>query len=88
LLSSEYGWTTEYILERTLHEINWRLACINKRLNNNREFEMAIRGIKPEGSEEVSNSEKKVSLTEDQKTAMDIARKKAIERKRLEFMER
>lgn len=49
---------------------------------------MAIRGIKPEGSEEVSNSEKKVSLTEDQKTAMDIARKKAIERKRLEFMER
>lgn len=42
VLSSEYGWTTEYILSRTIKEINWRMDAINDRRENQLKFEAKI----------------------------------------------
>ena len=82
LFSKEYGWTTEYIFERTLHEINWRIDRISKRLNLNRKFEMAIHGMKPivEEDEQVP-----VKLDANQEKAMKIALDRAKKRKSEEF---
>lgn len=82
LFSKEYGWTTEYIFERTLHEINWRLDRISKRLNLDRKFEMAIHGMKPITGEE---SREPVKLDADQEKAMKIALDRAKKRKAEEF---
>ena len=86
MLSSEYGWSTEYILKRTLWEMNWRIEAIINRLNLKGRFEMAIHGIKPDSSN--SDEPKNIKLTKDQEKAMEIARKRAMERKRVEFLER
>lgn len=80
LLSSEYGWSTEYIFERSLHEINWRIERISKRLNLKRKFQMNIHGMKP-----VVSEEGEIKLDDNQKKAMAIGLKRAKERKATEF---
>ena len=72
-------------MERTLFEINWRIDEIFKRLNLEREFEMAIHGISPQKR---AGEEPKRNITKDQEKAMEIALKRAKERKRVEFLNR
>lgn len=45
MLSSEYGWTTEYILSRTAREIFWRLNSIRDRVISNRKIEASLHGM-------------------------------------------
>lgn len=85
LFSSEYGWGTKKTLKLTLFELNWRLVEICKRLKLTRDFDMAIHGATPENKEQV---EAVTSLSDNQKKALDIARKRAMERKKLEFKNR
>jgi len=69
-----------------LYEIYWRLNHISKRVNNDRKFEASLQGIQLEEkgpSEE--NKKADQSLSDDQEKALEIALKKAKERKRLEF---
>ena len=85
LFSSNYGWTTEYILKLSLHEIYWRLNHIYKRLNSNRKFEASIHGIELQEPATEEKKSQKAILSNDQEKALDIALKRARERKRLEF---
>ena len=80
-MSSDYGWTTDYILTRTLFEINWRIENIIKRLNLDREFEMSVHGMKSTGTEKKADS----SLDDSQKEAMEIALLQAKKRKAEQF---
>ena len=80
LLSSEYGWKTEYIMNRPIKEIKWRVKEIGKRKNNDREFIMKINGIPVE-----KKAEKPVKLTKDQERAMELALQRAKERKAKEY---
>lgn len=44
-MSSEYGWTTDHVLDLTIYEIKWRLEHIFKRKDDERIFSMSINGI-------------------------------------------
>jgi len=50
LLSSEYGWSTEYIMSRTTKEIHWRVKRINNRNYGDAKFEAGIHGMKMKGN--------------------------------------
>lgn len=76
VLSHEYGWTTEYILSRTIKEVSWRLDRIVHRKNKDLELEAALRGVK------LKKRAKKVELSEDQASAIARAYEEARQRKR------
>jgi len=83
-LSFNYGWTTDFILNLSLHEIYWRLNKISERTNSERKFQASIHGIELE--KKVPEGQKlETKLDENQKKALDIALKRAKERKRSEF---
>jgi hypothetical protein len=52
-LSKEYGWTTEYILSRTLKEIIWRVETINSRIFNERKLNATLHGKEYKMREEI-----------------------------------
>lgn len=81
MLSSEYGWKTDYIFSLTVYEIKWRLNKIGKRINSKREFEMAIHGIKTDSKEEV----KPVKMDDKDKKIHDHALNQAMKRKKMEL---
>ena len=84
LLSAEYGWTTDNILNCSLHEIYWRLQKIGNRKNSDREFKASLHGLKLEKpKEEMKKSSQ--ALSENEKKALEIALQRAKQRKRLEF---
>jgi len=82
LLSSEYGWTTEYILNRTLVEIKWRTNAILERRNDNAIFEMKLHDKKPAGG---YSQQEPLKLDKNQEEALEIARRRAMERKAREY---
>lgn len=45
MLSSEYGWSTEYIWSRTMKEIDWRVRSILERKNLSMKFDAQIHGM-------------------------------------------
>lgn len=83
-MSSEYGWSTDYILTRTLFEIDWRIRSINKRVDNDINFQLAIRGI-PVSKKTGEKKEKNKKLTPEQEMAMEIALERAKKRKAEEY---
>jgi hypothetical protein len=86
VLSAEYGWTTDYILTRTLREIHWRLGAIARRTRSRRQdysrFHAAIHGIRLPGPVEQASpdAEPVPDLTEAQRGAMDRAKQDALAR--------
>jgi len=83
-LSFNYGWSTDHILKLSLHEIYWRLNQIAIRNNKERKFEASLHGVELQKPVE-ENKKADESLDDDQKQALNIALKRAKERKRLEF---
>jgi len=83
-LSNEYGWTTEYILSRTMREIYFRIMAINKRHRSKYKFEAALHGASFDSPTSDLNEEKE--LTPKQQLALDVAMKQAQERKQREFI--
>tara|TARA_R100001509_G_scaffold165036_1_gene144828 strand:+ start:2208 stop:2423 length:216 start_codon:yes stop_codon:yes gene_type:complete len=68
-----------------MHEIYWRLNSIYKRLNRNRKFEASIHGIELQEPVKEKKELKKAVLSNDQEKALEIALKRARERKKMEF---
>lgn len=81
MISSEYGWTTDQIMNLTFHEINWRVETIVKRKNAKAKFEMSIHGMNYGEVEQ----EKHVPLTPKQQKDHDKALSEAMERKAKEW---
>jgi len=69
----------------SLHEIYWRLQKIGFRINSDREFKASLHGLKLESNGPISDGNKNIDLSDDQKEAMRIALEKGRERKRLEY---
>lgn len=65
LLSSEYGWSTEYILSRTFKEIDYRLHAISRRKAIDFKVKAQLHGRKiknlviPKKREKISEESKK-----------------------------
>lgn len=62
-----------------MFEIKWRIKAIIERLDINNNFELSIHGMKRVGGK--SEAPKQIKLTKQQEKAMEIALKKAKERK-------
>lgn len=45
MLSSQYGWTTDQIFERTMHELDWRLKYINERMADELKLQAKLHGL-------------------------------------------
>jgi len=66
-LSSEYGWTTDYIFSLTAKETSWRIEKINKRLRS--DFELAVKLHKFEIKNKIEHVEME-ELTGDEEDLM------------------
>jgi hypothetical protein len=73
MLSSNYSWSTEYILSRSLHEIEWRMVAINKRQAREVRLNALIAG------RELKEPVKRIT-PQDQNKAMEYAERKYKER--------
>ena len=85
MLSYNYSWNTEYILNMPLHEIYWRLKQIGKRMNLDSEFTASLHGLKLEAKNN-QEAPKSIPLSDNQKEAMKIALERARKRKKSEFL--
>lgn len=68
----------------SLHEIYWRLNSISKRNNDDKKFQASLHGLEIEKPIE-ENKKTVENLNENEKKALNIALKRAKERKRMEF---
>lgn len=57
MLSSQYGWTTDYIWTLTSREVYWRTKTINSRLKEEINFELQLNKFKPIFKDEVKIEE-------------------------------
>ena len=83
MLSHNYGWDTEYILDKSLYEIYWRLRKICDRINSERTFIDSLHGI--DLKTPIAHKEGNIKLDDDQEKAMAIALERAKQRKRSEY---
>jgi len=81
LLSAEYGWGTEYILTRTMHEIRWRLDRLTNRLNQRVELDAKMHGLEVTTPKPAQESQ----VSADQQAAMDAALEETKQRKAAEY---
>ena len=81
MLTSEYGWNTEYILTRTMHEIGWRIDKIITRHNQDLEKDAKMHGMEIKTSKPAG---KVKELDPGQEDAMHNALQEAKKRKALE----
>lgn len=82
MLSSEYGWTTEDILNLTQREISWRLNKIIDRKNSRDKFNAKIHGF---DIKIPSNSNTNIQLSEEDNRAIENALKEAKIRKASQY---
>ena len=70
-------------MDKSLHEIYWRLNKIGDRINTERSFKASLHGIELKNPAPGISSKR--DLTDDEKKAMAIALERAKSRKRSEY---
>jgi len=83
LISSEYGWSTEYILTRTMREVEWRVRSIIDRKNLEKSFHAKLSGF--DISIPRLKEEKVQEFSDKEEVAMQEAIERAKQRKAKEY---
>lgn len=81
MISSEYGWKTEYIWSKTMREIDWVIRAIVDRNNLDKSFHAKLHNMEINIPKTMPKEASKTKITEDQEKAMERAYREAKARK-------